>query len=222
VIRLAILPLLLVSAAPAPQGDGGGRPTPGAAWVEPDRESRGVVARSSLPEAMHHRNTAGSDGSGNCVFASAAHAAKFQGIDGLADFHEWMRQRPGGGWPEKFDRMVAEKLGDGHDVEYLHLFGPEAVDLLELAVANGHMAAVTLGYSERYGLDAIDHMVNLVHLDDELAAILDNNFPGSLEWMPRDEFVRRFGWSSQGAGEGWAIVILSGDPQPPEPEAAPR
>jgi hypothetical protein len=41
------------------------------------------------------------------------------------------------------------------------------------------MPAVTYGYSPRYG-GRVAHMVNLVHLSERWAAILDNNFPGRI------------------------------------------
>jgi hypothetical protein len=217
VIRLAILPLLLVSAAPAPQG-GGGRPTPGAAEVD-DQEHDGAVARTALPPTMHHRNTAGVDGSGNCVFASIAHTAKAQGIDGLDDFHLWMQRHPGGGWPEKVDRMIAEKLGPDHGIDYVHVYGPESLPIIERAVANGYLVCVTLGYSDRpeYQGEAMGHMVNIAHLGPDLAAVHDNNAPGDYEWMSRAEFEARASWSPRGPDQLWAMIFLDGQPLPPEP-----
>lgn len=211
---LALLLILLTCAAPAPPS----RPTPGGGTVD-DQTHDGVTARDAPPPALHLRNVGGSDGSGLCVFTSIEVAADFQGIEWLEDMQSFMRSRPGGGWPEKVDRMIAEKLGPDHGLNYLHLYGVEALPLLELACANGYLPCVTYGFGERYGLPAIDHMVNLVHLDGERACVLDNNYPGGdqYEWMSRSEFEVRFGWSTQGAGEGWAILFLDGNPQPPEP-----
>jgi hypothetical protein len=75
------------------------------------------------------------------------------------------------------------------------------------------MCHVTYGYGERYRMQTIAHMVNLVHLDQKWAAILDNNFPGTYEWMPREEFLKR--WAHPG-GQGWAYVMLA-PPPPPVP-----
>lgn len=206
--------LLVIS----PQGAG---PSDGAAVIG-GKHHNGVFARDAIPETMHVKNVGGSDGSGLCVFTSIQHAAQYQGIEGLKDFQTWMRSRPGGGYPQKVDAMIREKLGLNHGVEYVHVYGDQAVDILEVACEAGLMPAVTYGFGERYakeGVQRIDHMVNLVHLDDQYACILDNNFPGesAYEWMPRAEFVERFAYSSQGRGEGWGIILLSGNPQPPEP-----
>ncbi|MBA4191752.1 MAG: hypothetical protein C0467_27545 [Planctomycetaceae bacterium] len=75
-------------------------------------------------------------------------------------------------------------------------------------------------------------MVNLVHLDDHTAAILDNNFPGTWLWMSRTDFLARWrGVRPDGRaflardgrgravpiGGGWAIVLLH-SPPPPYPD----
>lgn len=213
-VRWALACCLLLSLGLAPQS---GRPTVGNASVGP-KEHDGVTARDAMPGRLHLRNVGGSDGAGLCVFASISHAARYQGLDELADMMDWMRSFPGGGYPEKVDEMIRRKLGPDHGVSYLHVYGPESLELLALACASGYQPCVTYGYGERYGV-SIAHMVSLVHLDDERAAILDNNFPGddAYEWMSRDEFAARYAWSPSGLGEGWGIIFTSGEPQPPEP-----
>ena len=87
---------------------------------------------------------------------------------------------------------------------------------LDKAMNEGAMVCVTYGYGERYrelGQSTIYHMVNLVLLDSEDACILDNNFPGTYEWMSREEFKRR--WVHPD-GRGWMITFLA-PPPPPVP-----
>lgn len=96
---------------------------------------------------------------------------------------------------------------------YVQATGPKSVPLIDWAMKTGRIAAVTYGYGERYGQN-IRHMVIVVHLDPEgtpnaRACVMDNNFPGSYEWMPRNEFIRRH--QLMGA---WTVVLL---PPPPPP-----
>ncbi len=213
---------LLLASTPAgskPQQPAG-RPTHGAA-VEGSRHHAGITARNAPPGSMHRRNLAGTDGAGLCVFASIAHAADYQGIEGLDRVLEWMTRHPGGGWPEKVDRVLEAMLGPDHGIEYLHVEGPEAFPLLERASREGLLPCVSLGYSERYpelGYQ-MDHMVNVPHFGEEWVCVLDNNHIGEdrFEWIPRAEFEVRSSWSSRGPYQVWAIIFFSGTPQPPEP-----
>jgi hypothetical protein len=91
--------------------------------------------------------------------------------------------------------------------------GKETLDVLRTALKMGRMVSCTYSISPtgRYGGGRISHMVNLVHLDDKYAAILDNNYIGDTkyEWLTIDEFVKTY----TGGRAGWAIVLL--DPGPP-------
>lgn len=215
--------LCIVLCLPLMMGQGGrprrvyDHPIQGVGVVTQEPEHEGRRARCDLPKELHVKNIAGSDGLGQCGFASATHAGRFQAFPEFYGFLEWMKRQPGGAWPEKMDRMFEEFLGPEsyRDFNYLHAFGDAAIPLMERAVNSGRMVLVTYGYSDRYGV-SIDHMVNLVHLDDEWACILDNNFPGTWEWVPRSEFVQRFHWTTQGKSEGWCVIFI-GHPQPPVP-----
>src|SRR5262249_53941041 len=61
-----------------------------------------------LPAAEKKRNASGRDGSGLCVFTSIEWAARWQNERRLFDFQKQMRAEPGGGWPQKVDRMIAQ------------------------------------------------------------------------------------------------------------------
>ena len=90
-----------------------------------------------------------------------------------------------------------------------HTGGDES--FLELALKTGRMPGVTYaGRDNRYS-GPIAHMVNLVYLDADQAAILDNNYPEKLLWMSRKEFLTR--WRDQGGG--WAVVLLTPPASPP-------
>ena len=198
---LAPFVALLLSAPPAPFV---GKPT------NPD----GTEIQNDLPARLHLKNRGGSDGAGLCVFASLQHSARWQEVPPLTEIFEWMRTRPGGGWPEKVDKVVAElcKARGAAKPDYLQVEGAD-FELLRRACRTGRMPAVTYCYSPtgRYGKARIAHMVNLVHADETWCAVLDNNFPGTIEWMSPAEFQRV--WTGDGH-HGWAVILLAEGPPP--------
>jgi hypothetical protein len=190
----------------------------GAGWaasvngpVAPD----GTEAACDLPRELQVRNRGGSDGAGLCVFASIKHSAVWQDVDALKNIFEYMFRRPGGGYPEKVDRVIAD-IARSKGVprpRYIQIQSRD-IDILKLACKTGRMPAVTYSFSPsgRYGGRRISHMVSLVHADGKWFAILDNNFPGTIEWMTPQEFNRTYA----GGGSGWAVILLD-DPPPPPP-----
>jgi hypothetical protein len=180
------------------------------------RTPDGKPVQLDFPVERHLKNAVGRDGAGLCVFTSLAQAADWQNVEVLRDFRDWMRQHPGGGWPEKVDEMI-QRLCRERGVpppDYLHYQGNE-ITLLKLACKTGRMPCVTYCYSPagRYQGRRIAHMVNLLHADERWFAVLDNNFPGSVEWMNESEFRRTF----TGLGEGWAVILLAPAPPPARP-----
>mgnify|MGYP002778048846 CR=1 FL=1 len=199
-----------------------GQPGPVVAAFNPTRgpvSADGVRATCDLPASLHIRNVGGSDGAGLCVFTSAQHAATWQHVRSLDGFREWMRRRPGGGWPEKFDQMVAAFCREKKVAipQYQQHTGGDD-EWLDLAMKTGRLVSVTYAgmddfYRDRWGRPAaVAHMVNLAHLDATRAAIIDNNRPGVWVWMTRAEFLKR--WRDMNGG--WAFVLLDAPP-PPHP-----
>jgi hypothetical protein len=177
----------------------------------------GTELQDDLPTRLQLKNRGGSDGAGLCVFASLEHAGRWQDVPPIDGIFEWMRTKPGGGWPEKVDAMIAQlsKEKGIAKPDYLQVEGDD-FELLRTACKTGRMPAVTYGYSPtgRYGKAHIAHMVNLVHADEKWCAVLDNNFPGTIEWMSPAEFQRVWAGSD---GRGWAVILLAEGP-PPVPE----
>lgn len=163
-----------------------------------------------LPVAERTKNTGGRDGAGLCVFTSIQHAAVWQNERRLTNFQARMRQEAGGGYPRKVDQMIA-KYGAG--APYLQYEGKDPA-ILRMALASGRMPSVTYnGHDPHYGAgQSIAHMVNLVHLDQRWAVVLDNNFIGEhdLVWLTPEEFFRR--WN--GNGSGWCVILLAPPPPP--------
>jgi hypothetical protein len=171
-----------------------------------------------LPGSEHLKNTGRvgprgpGTGAGLCVFTSIEHCGRYQNESALIGFQKKMTYEPGGGYPDKVDAMIRKYAPK---VNYIQYTGKDTT-LLRLAVKTSRMVGVTYGYSPRYG-GPIAHMVNLVHLTDKWACILDNNFPGenSYEWMSPDEFDRRWVAGSPDKS-GWAVILLN-PPPPPAP-----
>jgi hypothetical protein len=178
--------------------------------------SSGTQVDCDLPADRHQRNAAGSDGAGLCVFTSLGMAADWCSETALLDFRDWMRARPGGGYPEKVNAMIRALCQDRHlpEPRYVQLQGGD-LDTLALAVQHGHLACVTYGHSPtgRYGGRPIAHMVNCVAAragPQQLWAILDNNYPGTIEWMSEDQFRKAYTL----LGGGWSILLLKEGPPP--------
>lgn len=200
---------------PAPVAEGGPLAE---AFVPTGPVHDGTRAAADLPAERHVRNTGGSDGprgpgsgSGLCVFTSFQMSADWHGVDFLAGFQAWMTRRPGGGYPDKLDQMVAafcREKGVPVPPYVQHEGGDEA--FLDLAIRTRRLLFVTYAGNDDFYRGGIDHMVNLAHLDESRAAIIDNNRPGKFVWMTRVEFLQR--WKARGGG--WAGCFLLPPPPP--------
>lgn len=187
----------------------------------------GTAVQLDLPKSLHLKNTGGSDGprgpgsgSGLCVFTSLNHAAYWNRVSLLYDFQKYMTAFPGGGWPQKVDAMIAKKSQSAGVAkpEYIQ-FEANNLDLLVLAIKTGRMPSVTYSFSptKRYGGARIAHMVSLVSARAGKGpdgkgwwCVLDNNFPGSYEWMSEGDFLRVY----SGGRLGWSVVFLNPAPPP--------
>lgn len=209
-MRRLTLCLTLIFTCAAVAGDA--EFTPATSPVSPS----GTAAAIDLPARLHLRNTGGSDGLGLCVFTSVEVAARWQNVREFDGFQDWMKRRPGGGYPSKLDRMITEFARDKGFAPPLyvqHTGGDESI--LELALRTGRMPSVTYAGRDDFYRGRIAHMVDLAHLDATEAAILDNNRPGVWVWMTRQEFLSR--WRDMQGG--WAVVLLG--PPPPPPATSP-
>lgn len=169
----------------------------------------GTAAFIDMPREWHVKNKGGSDGAGLCVFASLRHAGLYQDDPVFAGLFEWMTQHPGGSYPEKTDRMIAQFCSETGLTKprYLQVEGTD-LDVLVVASKSGRVPGVTYGYSPsgRYNRKRISHMVSLVHADGTKFAVLDNNYPGSYEWLSRSEFSRVY---TDPSGQGWSVILLT-------------
>ena len=180
--------------------------------IHPD----GTEVHIDLPAERHQKNVGGRDGAGLCVFTSIGMAADWAGETVLIDFRDWMRQHPGGGYPSKVDRMITQlcKERNAAPPAYLQIQSND-LELLAQAVRQGHLASVTYCRSPtgRYGGQRVAHMVNCVAAragGQRLWAVLDNSYPGTIEWMTEEQFRAAY----TGLGGGWAVPLLQAGPPP--------
>lgn len=171
----------------------------------------GTRAVCDLPPGQHIRNVGGSDGAGLCVFTSVEHSARWQNVRELYGFQDYMKKRPGGGWPQKLDQMIAAFCkSKGVSVPaYIQHTGGDS-EFLELALRTGRMPAITYDGRDDFYRGRIAHMVNSAHLSGKEGSIIDNNRPGVFLWMTPPELLSRW----RGSDGGWAVVLLASPPPP--------
>jgi len=183
------------------------------ATVGGDLAPDGTLVQVDMPQDLRLHNTAGRDGAGLCVFTSLNHAAIWQDVEVLRDFQEWMKAKPGGGYPEKVAAMITQKCNERGVPEprYVQVQGAD-LEPIRLALKTGRLPCITYSFSPsgRYGGRRIAHMVNCVHDQNGYYGILDNNYPENIEWLTETEFQK-----SYTRGGGWTIILL--DPGPPPP-----
>ena len=187
------------------------RPKAESPYTGGPRLADGTEVMADLPVSLRMKNIGGTDGAGLCVFTSIMHSARYQHELPLWNFQEQMSHEPGGGYPAKVDAMIKKYAPSVHYAQ------AETNDptCLELALKTDRLPAITYcGRDSHYGYDrSVAHMVNLVYLDSNVAAIMDNNFieDGELMWMTRSEFLER--WRG-GDSTGWAVFLLRNGPPP--------
>ncbi len=178
-------------------------------------EHDGSIVTCDVPDAMRVKNTGGSDGAGLCVFASMEMAARYQNETAIIGVFDWMKTQPGGGWPERVDKILKERCPE---VLYKQYSGPN-LDFIREGIDSGRPVCVTYGYGEFYGNSKISHMVLCVEMNDVYTGILDNNDPDNIWWMETEEFRKRF---VDPSGSGWAFFTMTPPPPPvPHQEVGP-
>lgn len=166
---------------------------------------RGVDANAPIPPELHIRNEGGRDGAGLCVIASILANGRYQGVPGLEggkDSLLWKtaKSRKGGYYPGKLEALLKEVLPG----EKWFSWEGDGTDLVAEYSAKGFPVGTTMNTGAQYRYMRIHHMISLIHLDDKLACVVDNNDPGKYHWMPRAEYDRRF----VDGPKGWGFVWL--------------
>lgn len=180
----------------------------------------GTQIQADLPLSLHMRNTGGSDRLGLCVFTSIEHAVMLQNLRTMQGFRKWMESQPGGGWPDKVDEMIRRYCAmKGIRIPAYLQVESNDLEILRKACKSGRTVCITYSVSPtgRYNGQTIAHMVNLVAAGAGKGpdgkgwfCILDNNYPGSYEWMSEQQFLRAYA----GRSRGWSVIFLSPCPPP--------
>jgi len=137
----------------------------------------------NVPPALRQRNYSG----GSCVHATLISLLRWQGQLGVAK--DWRRKYSGGEYPYTFAGKLARE-----NIRYAYTTDGD-VKFLEWAIATRRGCGIDI-YDGR-------HMVALVYLDAEWAAILDNNDISEFIWIPRETLITA--WQ---AGKGWAVAPI--------------
>lgn len=169
-----------------------------------------AVDLMAMPANLRRANIA-SKGLGCCTFRSAEYAAHWQNVPALYGFPEWLRSSgiEGGGTPRKQADMVRRIAADrGLPAPQFVQYEGNNPAIIEMALKTGRLPCVTWGGN---------HMLVCVHLDQQQAAIVDNNAPEQVQWMGRAQFLRQ--WTT--GGGGWVFVLLA-PPPPPPPAGRPK
>jgi inorganic pyrophosphatase len=209
-LKRAILPIFFVASLICAQ-----ERTDYTAKVSGRTSPDGKPIQCDLPGSLHLHNCGGSDGAGLCVPTSITHAARWQGIEVLQDFQNYMKQFPGGGWPDKVDRYIKKICTEkGVPVpSYVHVTEMD-LDFVRRCTATSRFVCNTYCISPtgRYNGRPISHMVNTPHADDKWFAVLDNNYEGedNYEWMSTEEYKRTVSCG----GKPWFLVFLTHGPPP--------
>jgi hypothetical protein len=182
----------------------------------------GQEVTCDLPAEQHIKNIGSHrDGAGMCVMSSVEMAARWDGLEDYRGLRDWCANEPGGAYPEKVEdqlRRYARTIGLSEPL-YFQYTGDNPEPLLELIDRTGRMACFAYGYSPRYGGGAINHMVCGARYAGRYAVVLDNNFPGTYEWMSPDELVRRMKMAAGAGGRpvrnpAWIFAWLEAPPPP--------
>lgn len=145
----------------------------------------------NVPEELRQRNWGG----GSCVHASTVHLLRWQGQQEMADW--WRTNYSGGEYSGRLNQRM------------------ESAGLRYAYTTSGDVAFLEYCMRTRRGAGIAyfpNHAINLVHLDEERAGLLDNNRTDRIIWVPRAEFLRN--WKFNYGGWAWTLIY---DPPPPLP-----
>lgn len=153
----------------------------------------------NLPASLRQANWLGNLREGSCVHATLVSLFRWQGRTHTADW--WRKHHGNGEWPEHLNRQL-----DAAGIRYAYTAEANDVAFLEWSIRTCRGCGVTVLGGR--------HMVALVHLDDRLAGILDNNAVNKILWVPRETFLAE--WANSNS---WAVTPIY-TPAPPLPQGS--
>jgi hypothetical protein len=138
---------------------------------------------------------------GSCTHATSIMLMRWQLQFDNAD--EWRNSYAGGDWADSTWNPTnnhAQKF-DRQGIDFAYTIGD--ADFLDWALSTRRGCGLTVHGGA--------HAVLLVYLDDQWAAIIDNNDISNIQWVPRDRLISE--WHNSNS---WAWTVV-GDPAPPIP-----
>jgi hypothetical protein len=197
VLQIELLPKSLVEAEEASDDAASAgaddRPKLGGT-ISPDGRTHSVL----WVDKLDFPHNIASAGLGCCAFRALDYCARLQDEPDLVGLPEKMVQDhvPGGGYPEKVDRLLAKYAPSAH------YWNDTSGDTRILTAAWRSQRPVCVDYSghDPHYAGSIAHCVTLVAYDpdNDWAAILDNNYPklDQIVWMSTRALKRRWhGWN---------------------------
>ena len=162
-------------------------------------QTPGKVIRdlADVPPQLRQPNWEAADGMGSCVNAATITILRYLGLEEQAAW--WRENFEGGEWgTSHISHLEESKL----------LFAyTDTGDPAFLDWAARNRLVVGIFYKPR-------HSINLVNLGMDYAVLLDNNNTGVYEYVPREEFLRK--WANEYDGFAWTFVY---SPPPPWPKS---
>ncbi len=149
-----------------------------------------------VPQDYRQANWLGSMRQGSCTIASTCTLLRWQNRIHMADYYR-------------------KTYGDGQSPNSINAkFDKDGVRYAE--TLTGDVKFLEWAMRTRRGANVVwmngRHMLTLVHLDKDQAAILDNNAIDKVQWMPRERFLAE--WRASG---GWATTPVY-TPMAPTPK----
>lgn len=150
----------------------------------------------NLPPGLRQQNWVGDRGEGSCVHATTVMLYRWNGFPAMADW--WKANNANGEWAEDLNQRF-----DNANVRYSYTTEYDPA-FLQWACDTRRGCGITVMGGR--------HCVLLVHLDETWAAIIDNNQPDVIQWMPRETLLAE--WNNS---HHWAFTVHY-FPAPPLPQ----
>lgn len=148
----------------------------------------------NLPPSLRQHNWVGNQNEGSCVHATTIMLFRYQRQYALANL--WRKSYENG---ETFSGLTAKMEANG--VKWAGTYDENRVSFLEWAMRTRRGCMVTtMGGA---------HMILLVHLDKDVAGVIDNNSPEKVIWKSRTQFLAEWNESNS-----WALTPVYTPPPP--------
>lgn len=163
------------------------------------------VPQVNIPKELRQQNWT-VNRSGSCVHASAVTLWRWAGHYEWAEY--WKRKYGGGEYDTRFHERC-----DWEGVTYADTWNEGDEGFIEWACRTRRGCLIGIDNAALYGGRSGGHALCVVHCDDKVVGLLNNNGSYKIDWFDRKSFMRA--WKAHGS---WAWTPLSQNgPAPPLP-----